>query len=131
MKKPAKPTGRKLIPDDDDCPVRDVLAHLTSKWPMLILFALMEGPHRFLELQRRIENISKRMLTVSLRKLELDGYVQRTVYPESPPRVEYALTPLGESVTHPLINLIGWAQDHHDEIRQARTDFSEKVSNQG
>ncbi len=101
---------KRHFPDDDNCPVRDVLSVLTSKWPMLILFALLDGVERFSGLQRRIENISKRMLTVSLRQLERDGYITRTVYPEVPPRVEYRLTPLGEDVVTPLIDLIHWAE---------------------
>ncbi|NRB39814.1 MAG: helix-turn-helix transcriptional regulator [Pseudomonadales bacterium] len=125
MEKQKDVSKRQLIPDDDNCPVRDVLTRLTSKWPMLILFALLDGSHRFLELQRRIENISKRMLTVSLRQLEQDGYVTRRVFEEVPPRVEYSLTTMGKSVTDPLINLITWAQDNHDDIRHARAAYEE------
>ena len=80
------------FPDDDSCPVRDVLSPITSKWPMLILFALLDGPQRFSVLQRRIENISRKMLTSSLRMLERDGFIRRQAYPEVPPRVEYELT---------------------------------------
>lgn len=117
--------GKRFFPSDENCPVRDVLAGLTSKWPMLILFALMDGPERFSSLQRRIENISKRMLTVSLKEMERDGYVTRTAYAEVPPRVEYELTPMGHEVVKPLIAMIRWAEDNHDNIRAAREKFDQ------
>ncbi|CAA0105950.1 putative HTH-type transcriptional regulator YybR [BD1-7 clade bacterium] len=116
---------KRFFPSNDDCPVRDVLTGLTSKWPMLILFALMDGEERFSGLQRRIEKISKRMLTVSLRDLERDGYITRTVYPEVPPRVEYALTEMGKEVVTPLVKLIRWAESRHDDIRDARGRYDE------
>ena len=94
---------------------------------MLILFALLDGPQRFSNLQRRIENISKRMLTSSLRQLERDGYISREVYAEVPPRVEYTLTPLGKDVSTQLIGLIGWAEDNHETIRASRQTFDDKT----
>lgn len=123
MKKQSSHEKNRFFPDDESCPVRDVLSPLTSKWPMLILFALLDGTQRFSALQHRIENVSRRMLTVSLRQLERDGYILRTVYPEVPPRVEYALTQLGKEVVVPLIELIDWAEKHHDEIRSFREKF--------
>jgi len=112
-----------IFPDNKDCPVRDVLTNLTGKWPMLILLALMNGPERFSNLQHRIEKISRRMLTMSLRRLEQDGYIERTVFPEVPPRVEYALTPLGHDLLTPLIEMIAWAENNHDKIRAARAAY--------
>jgi len=106
-----------------ECPVRDVLDRIGDKWSMLILFALATEPHRFSALQRAVGDISKRMLTQSLRLLERDGVVQRTVYPTKPPSVEYRLTDLGVSVLGPLAMLVGWAEDKHDEIRTARRAF--------
>lgn len=115
--------NKRFFPDDDSCPVRDVLTSLTSKWPMLILFALLDGPQRFSALQRRIENISRRMLTVSLRQLERDGYLLREVYAEVPPRVEYSLTPLGHDVLKPLIELVRWSKNNHQTIQACRERF--------
>ncbi|MBO6753329.1 helix-turn-helix domain-containing protein [Spongiibacter sp.] len=111
------------FPDDDSCPVRDVLSPITSKWPMLILFALLDGPQRFSVLQRRIENISRKMLTSSLRMLERDGFIRRQAYPEVPPRVEYELTTLGRKLASPLVRLVEWTLDNHDEVKAARRRF--------
>lgn len=114
---------KRFFPDNNNCPVRDVLSHLTSKWPMLILIALTDGPERFSSLQKRIENISKRMLTVALRKLEQDGYIARTVFPEAPPRVEYELTSLGKDLVVPLIKLIQWSEKNHALVQKARKQY--------
>ena len=115
--------GKRQFPNNPSCPVRDVLTPLTSKWSMLVLFALMEGPERFSSLKRRIEGISQRMLTVTVRQLQREGYVLRSAYPEVPPRVEYQLTPLGEEVVKPLCSLILWSEKRHEDIRSARTAF--------
>ncbi|WP_295873860.1 helix-turn-helix domain-containing protein [uncultured Zhongshania sp.] len=123
MKPQKNGTQNSIFPDNENCSVRDVLSKLTSKWPMLILFALLDGPERFSSLQRRIENISRRMLTISLRQLERDGYIHRQVYPEVPPRVEYTLTKMGNTVTIPLIELVSWAERNHNEIRSCREKF--------
>ncbi len=116
------------FPDDDSCPVRDVLSPITSKWPMLILFALLDGPQRFSVLQRRIENISRKMLTSSLRMLERDGFIRRQAYPEVPPRVEYELTTLGRKLASPLVRLVEWTSDNHDEVKAARRRFDASTS---
>lgn len=123
MKSRQNVTQNSIFPDNENCSVRDVLSKLTSKWPMLILFALLDGPERFSSLQRRIENISRRMLTISLRKLERDGYINRQVYPEVPPRVEYTLTKMGKTATIPLIELVSWAERNHNKIRSCREKF--------
>ncbi|MCR8547198.1 helix-turn-helix transcriptional regulator [Salipiger sp. P9] len=105
------------------CPIRDVLDRVGQKWTLLILIALMPGPRRFSALQRRVGDISKRMLTQSLRELERDGLISRQVYPTKPPAVEYALTALGRSALDPIAVLTDWADRNHDRIRAARAAF--------
>lgn len=105
------------------CPVRDVLDRIGGKWTVLILAALALGTQRFSSLNRAIPDISKRMLTQSLRDLERDGLIARQVYPTKPPSVEYRLTPLGESVMVPLSALSAWAEESHAAINEARTRF--------
>lgn len=111
--------------DAANCPVRDVLDRVGDKWSVLILTALAEEPKRFSALNRAVGDISKRMLTQTLRTLQRDGLVDRTVYPTTPPTVDYRLTELGHSVLVPLSALIGWAETRHDEIRAARSTFDE------
>lgn len=111
--------------DPSACPVRDVLDRIGEKWTTLLLILLAEGPKRFSQLQRGVPDISKRMLTQSLRNLERDGLVTRTVYPTKPPSVEYALTPMGQSVMTPLAHLLNWAETHHHGIQQARDAFDQ------
>lgn len=112
--------------DFANCPVRDVLDRVGEKWTLLILIALADEPRRFSALQRLIGDISKRMLTQTLRILERDGLVERTVYPTKPPSVDYRLTDLGRSSLVPLASLISWAGSRHDEIRAARAVFDER-----
>ena len=109
--------------DAANCPVRDVLDRVGDKWSVLILTALAEEPKRFSALNRAVGDISKRMLTQTLRTLQRDGLVDRTVYPTTPPTVDYRLTELGHSVLVPLSALIAWAETRHDEIRAARNAF--------
>lgn len=111
--------------DATNCPVRDVLDRVGDKWSVLILTALAEEPKRFSALNRAVGDISKRMLTQTLRTLQRDGLVDRTVYPTTPPTVDYRLTELGHSVLVPLSALIAWAETRHDEIRAARNAFDE------
>lgn len=109
----------------DDCPVRNVLSRLGDKWSMLVLSTLhANGTMRFSELSRAIGDISQRMLTVTLRSLEADGLVSRTVYPEVPPRVEYGLTPRGESLMPCLGALVNWAVENIADIHHSRESFS-------
>lgn len=108
---------------DAQCPVRDVLDRIGDKWSTLILGTLAAGPHRFSAVQRAIPDISKRMLTQTLRDLERDGLIARTVFPTKPPSVEYRLTPLGETILEPLAVLIRWADGSHAAIRAARLVF--------
>jgi DNA-binding HxlR family transcriptional regulator len=106
--------------DPGNCPVRDVLGHLGDKWSTLIIGLLGDKAHRFGELRRAIPDISQRMLTQTLKDLQRDGLVDRTVFATVPPSVEYRLTPLGQSLLRPLGILIEWAEMHHGAIRLAR-----------
>lgn len=109
---------------NDSCtPVRTVLARVADKWSILTIMVLSEGTKRFSELQRSIEGISQRMLTLTLRGLERDGMVTRTVYPTIPPRVDYTLTPMGESLREPVSALGGWVIANLPEIDAARRRF--------
>ncbi|MGQ4448511.1 winged helix-turn-helix transcriptional regulator [Streptomyces griseus] len=98
------------------CPCRDVLDLLANKWSALAIGAMEEGPQRFGALQRRLEGISSKVLTSTLRRLEERGFVDRTIYPAVPLHVEYELTDLGRSVAQPLGQLRIWVEDHIDEI---------------
>lgn len=106
--------------------MRNVVAQIGDKWSLLILFALVDGSDRFNALKSRIEGISQRMLTQTLRDLERDGYVNRTVYPEVPVRVEYALTELGRDLVKPLYELVCWADNHQEEVKRARRAYDDK-----
>jgi DNA-binding HxlR family transcriptional regulator len=105
------------------CPVRDVLDRIGDKWSMLMIMALAMRPHRFSELHRAIRDISKRMLTQTLRDLERDGLITRHVFPTKPPSVEYRLAPLGQSLLDPMAGLIEWADRCYGDIHAARTRF--------
>ena len=109
--------------DASNCPVRDVLDRIGDKWSVLILMMLAREPKRFSALNKAVGDISKRMLTQTLRALQRDGLVERTVYPTTPPRVDYRLTDLGRSSLQPLAGLIVWADKRHDDIRTARDAF--------
>lgn len=105
----------------NNCPVRDVLSRLSSKWGMLVLVTLNANEvMRFNDIQKSIGDVSQRMLTVTLRTLETDGLVARRVYPEVPPRVEYRLTERGYSLMPYLEGLVGWALVHMPEILEGR-----------
>jgi DNA-binding HxlR family transcriptional regulator len=105
------------------CPVRNVLDRIGDKWTMLTLVALAPAPRRFSELHRIMPDISKRMLTQTLRSLERDGLATRHVFPTKPPSVEYRLSALGASVLGPLAGLVEWAEHNYPAIRQARSQF--------
>lgn len=112
-----------------DCPIRNILARLCDKWSLLVIYTLNKAdtsPVRFKELQREIPDISQKMLTLTLRTLEDDGYVTRTVYPEVPPRVEYALTPRTYSLLPHINALIGWAIENKDAIMKDRKKARKK-----
>lgn len=103
-----------------NCPTRQALDRIGDKWTVLIIGLLEGRPKRFSELQRSIIGISHKMLTQTLRNLERDGLVQRTLYPEVPPRVEYALTPLGETLCIPIVAIRHWAEAHIGEVTEAQ-----------
>jgi len=123
----AEKSTRRVFHNDDECPIRNVVAQIGDKWSMLVMFALVDGPDRFNSLKSRIVGISQRMLTQTLRDLEREGYVSRTLYPEVPVRVEYELTPMGKSIVSPLYQLVSWAETHHDDIRQSRKDYDNRA----
>jgi DNA-binding HxlR family transcriptional regulator len=106
-----------------DCPVRDVIQGISSRWSSLLMMALAEKTYRFGELRRLVPDISQRMLTQTLHDLQRDGYVRREVFPTKPPSVEYSLTDLGRSMFGALQQLIQWAELNHDAVRNARTVF--------
>jgi len=103
--------------------VSEVLARVGDKWAVLVVSILGRGPMRFNELKRTIGGISQRMLTLTVRALERDGLVTRTVFPSVPPRVEYELTALGRSLLSPVSSLAAWAIDHRGAIDGARRKF--------
>lgn len=120
---------RKTLTDEvfPDCPIRNILARISDKWSLLVIYTLYESGKdnmRFKELQRDIPDISQKMLTVTLRTLETDGYVTRTVYPEVPPHVEYSLTDRAHSLLPHVNALIDWASEHRDEIMEDRRKAS-------
>ncbi|MEC4018822.1 winged helix-turn-helix transcriptional regulator [Streptomyces sp. H27-D2] len=104
------------------CPCRDVLDMLANKWAALAIGALEDGPQRFGVLRRRLQGISPKVLTSTLRRLEQNGFVERTVYPAVPLHVEYELTELGSGVSVPLGQLRAWVENHLDGIRAADAD---------
>jgi DNA-binding HxlR family transcriptional regulator len=112
---------------DSDCRgVASILARVGDKWSVLVIMLLGDGPRRFNELRRMIGGISQRMLTLTLRGLERDGLVTRTVFPTIPPRVDYELTDLGRGLQQPVRALGEWAMDHQREIKDARARFDRK-----
>lgn len=119
--------GKRVFHNSDECPIRNVVAQIGDKWSVLILFALVEGPDRFNSLKSRVIGISQRMLTKTLRELEREGYVSRTVYPEVPVKVEYDLTTMGRDLVKPLYHLVSWAETHHDEIKRSREAYDERT----
>jgi DNA-binding HxlR family transcriptional regulator len=107
-----------------NCPTRAILDRIADKWTLLIMGLLLQNDVlRFNELKRMIGGISQKMLTQTLRDLERDGLVQRTVYPEIPPRVEYRVNDLGRTLCGPLSALTQWAHDHIDEVKRAQAAF--------
>src|SRR4051812_4329275 len=112
---------------DDHCVhVREVLNRVGDKWSVLVINQLGEGPRRFNELRKGIEGLSQRMLTLTLRGLERDGLVTRTMFPTIPPRVDYALTRLGKTLLEPVSVLAQWAEKNRVEIQAARDAFDGK-----
>ncbi|MEO8392308.1 MAG: helix-turn-helix domain-containing protein [Chloroflexota bacterium] len=105
------------------CATRQVLDRIADKWTTLVIGALEDGPQRFSQIQRRIDGISQKMLTQTLRSMERDGLVERAVYAEVPPRVVYTLTPLGETLRAPIAAIRHWAEAHISEVSAAQTIY--------
>lgn len=127
MKSRSNIKGTGLFDADEGCPfIREVLTRVGDKWSVLVVVLLGDGTKRFSELKRTIEGISQRMLTLTLRGLERDGLVVRTVFPTVPPRVEYALTPLGKTLRKTVSELADWAVANRLEIERARTAFDRR-----
>jgi DNA-binding HxlR family transcriptional regulator len=112
----------------EDCQVRQILDRIADKWSLLVIALLDNRRLRFTELRREIDGVSQRMLTVTLRSLERDGLVKRTVHPVVPPRVEYELTSLGRTLHTTIQSLVTWTEAHQEEIAQARTAYDTRAA---
>jgi DNA-binding HxlR family transcriptional regulator len=106
-----------------DCPTRKLLDRLSDKWVSLVLAALADGPRRYNDLARKIAGVSQKMLTQTLRVLERDGIVSRTVTPAVPVRVDYELTPLGQTLLPVMRAIKSWAEDNIEKVESARADY--------
>src|SRR5256714_10293386 len=119
---------RDTNPDDPECEVRTILDRIADKWSLLVICVLADGVRRFSELRRDIDGISQRMLTLTLRQLEREGLVTRTVFAVVPPRVDYQLTELGSTLLHTIQSLFAWASEHGHEIADARAAYDERAA---
>ena len=108
----------------EQCPSRDVLKHVTSRWGVLILVALRQGTHRFSDLRRKMGGVSEKMLAQSLQALEQDGFINRVSYPVVPPHVEYSLTPLGEAVSEKVAALADWIELNLPQVMSHRDEHA-------
>ena len=113
---------------DPTCELRNILDRIADKWSLLVICVLADGTHRFSEVRRKIDGISQRMLTLTLRQLEREGLVRRTVFPVVPPRVDYELTPLGSTLLDTIQALVAWAGEHGHEIADARAAYDARVA---
>ncbi|MFZ1132613.1 MAG: helix-turn-helix domain-containing protein [Terriglobales bacterium] len=120
--------SHKTVPHASCIAIREVLNRVGDKWSVLIVQLLADGPKRFSELRRAVEGISQRMLTLTLKGLERDGLVTRTVYPTLPLRVEYELTSLGRTLRKPIQSLAKWAQQNRERIQQSRNRYDAQSS---
>ena len=119
--------GTTFFEHDGACPMtREVLTRVGDKWSVLLIVLLGDGSRRFNELRRTVDGISQRMLTLTLRGLERDGLVRRTVFSTVPPRVEYALSPLGKTLLKTVTALATWANDNRGHIERARAEFDRR-----
>lgn len=114
-----------------ECAAHDVLHRVGDKWSVYVIFLLADRTRRFTELRQSIDGISQRMLTVTLRNLERDGLITRTVYPVVPPRVDYALTPLGRTLRDIVGALVAWADNHKGDIDRARAKYDQRAVSNG
>jgi DNA-binding HxlR family transcriptional regulator len=119
----ARPTPAQALPPVSDCRSREVLDLVADKWSLYVVACLGDGPLRFTELKRAVDGISQRMLTVTVRGLERDGILTRTVHNVMPPHVSYRLTPMGTTLMAAAAPLIEWSTRHVDAIGQARTSY--------
>ena len=129
MEKSQKPKRVQRADLNALCPIRNVLDRVGDKWSTLLLMELKAGPLRFGKLRHAIQDISQRMLTETLRKLQRDGFISRKVFPTSPVQVEYALTELGRSLLGTLGQLADWSAQNHEAIRASRARFDAEASN--
>ncbi|HEX4225504.1 MAG TPA: helix-turn-helix domain-containing protein [Pseudonocardiaceae bacterium] len=113
--------------DNEACSVMEAVNQISGKWTIGILLAATEGPVRFTELERIVTGISKRMLTLTLRNLERDGLLRRTVYPTVPPKVEYEATDMARELHSALAELVDWARRNRENITAARTDYDDEL----
>lgn len=131
MKKP-NPTLSEQLRDGNlfaaECPSREVLKHVTSRWGVLILVALRNGTHRFSDLRRKVGGVSEKMLAQSLQALEQDGFVNRVSRPVVPPHVEYSLTPLGEQISDRVAALADWIELNLPEVMATREERESRVA---
>jgi DNA-binding HxlR family transcriptional regulator len=107
------------------CPARQLLDRISDKWVTLIITALADGPQRYSDLSRRIAGVSQKMLTQTLRSLERDGLLSRSVTPSVPVRVDYELTPLGQTLLPLIASIKGWAENHMPQVTAARTQYDD------
>ena len=107
--------------------LRCLLDRIADKWTTLVIGVLERGPIRFTTLRREVGGVSQKMLTQTLRGLERDGIVQRTMYPQIPPRVEYSLTPLGHTLCEPLAAIRQWAEEHGEEVMSAQATYDGRI----
>jgi DNA-binding HxlR family transcriptional regulator len=114
-----------LLPDafDPNCPTRTVLDNVTSRWAVLVLWALLEGTLRFSDLRRRVGGVSEKMLAQTLQRLERDGFVLRVAHPVIPPHVDYSLTPLGEPAARQVAGLASWIEGEVPAVLAARAAY--------
>lgn len=112
---------------EEACPLREVLDRVSGKWSVQILVAAVRGPIRFTELERSIDGISRRMLTLTLRNLERDGLLARTIYPTVPAKVEYSATPMAQELHGHLLGLTGWAESHRSDVAMARRTYDARI----
>lgn len=118
-------TRKAVLPENALCPIRNILDRVSDRWSLLILRALgQKGCQRFTVLRREIADVSPRVLAQTLRRLEQDGYVKRTVHPTIPPRVEYELTVLGRSLLAAVQPLIAWAKNNWNDVSVARASYT-------
>ncbi|MFI8527288.1 winged helix-turn-helix transcriptional regulator [Promicromonospora sukumoe] len=121
------PSAEQKVVLRSDCPSRPILDQIADKWSMMVM-TVLEEPTRFNEIKRRLEGVTQRVLTQTLRRLERNGMIVRTVLPTAPVGVEYSLTPLGESLREPFGHLYGWTLDHADEIQTRQDDYDSRAT---